>query len=485
MKKNRITWMYFSSNVEKLVRFWFIVSICSFLLFAGWCLARLGLDWMIVIPLSFFLILLTPFKDFFIKNKPRNNLKRYIRVSIISSALLLGFIIEKMNVFSVNEWMKNSIAYIYDTVHPLELYTGPASAFPLSAAEQKKMQKSLSSLQLFPNEIHNKILVSFNIGLAVLNQQKAHFLTSKGVTLALPSPLPDQSIIYYSNLNILTRAVIRNDTLHKIWERKLPGLYLHHWGDSFEDKIYLPGRDFVSLPNTLSSKIGYSYAECNERSAISDTIYIFNLVDGKFQESIRLLPLLAEFGERNPSFLQKISYCKDPIHLNDIQLIKTKEHANFFPDGKVGDMLISLRLTNSIHLIDKDTRKVKWSLMDKFTKQHSPRITNRGTLLIFDNLGSDPQNGASRILEIDISSQNIVGKWEAVNKDFFESKSRGKVDIFDDMLIVQDQDWHSGRNNEMFALDCDENSLSMTCKKQVIFSGKPPHFQFDNAVFLE
>ena len=34
----------------------------------------------------------------------------------------------------------------------------------------------------------------------------------------------------------------------------------------------------------------------------------------------------------------------NPIHFNDIQIIKNHKHASYFENGKIGDILISLEI---------------------------------------------------------------------------------------------------------------------------------------------
>ncbi len=412
--------------------------------------------------------------------------------ALFFAPFLLGNIAASHNAFRVNEWMDNSIYLFKTKLQPVRFFKGNEGKVTVDAVHQKKLQQSLSGLQLYDNNMNSRILVAFRLGLAIVDKKTIHFLTEKGVTLSLPSLLPDRSLLYYSEMDdrfhttngVLTRAVIRNDTLYKIWERKVPKLHLNHWGDAFENQIYYPGRDFSSLPDTVSQAIGYKYATCKQNNAVHDTIRVLDADTGKLKKNIPLLPIIASFKDGNEAMVKNISNCTDPLHTNDIQIIKDDRTAHFFPQGKVGDMLISMRNISTILLLDGDTLQVKWHVTNKTVQQHSPRITDWGTLLVFDNLSSDKQNGRSRITEISIDSGNVLGYWEATGNDYFESYYRGKVTIFKNRIIVQSQDSHS-RNNSMFVLDCPGHPISMACKKTTIFTGKPPNFRYDNAVLLD
>jgi hypothetical protein len=213
------------------------------------------------------------------------------------------------------------------------------------------------------------------------------------------------------------------------------------------------------------------------------------LDSGEHIESIELLPVLARIpGGIGNRIRRGISECKDPIHLNSVRIVGTEEQASFFPDGRVGDMLISLRELNAILLLDGETHEVKWhysaDLSGAFRAQHSPRITDHATILLFDNLGSDYENGRSRILEIDIASRKITGSYEGEGDSFFHSGIRGKVNLLGERIIVQEENGKKGREAGMFILDCEGGQLSASCTRMDVFRGPAPLFNFENAAVL-
>jgi len=181
--------------------------------------------------------------------------------------------------------------------------------------------------------------------------------------------------------------------IEAVWSRKGENV-LHHWGDVFEGKIFVPGRKFVRIPNVTSeSFLSMSFANCGPGDSVSETIEIFDWEDGSYLQSIELLPILSnvEF----PLFRQFLNNCADPIHLNDVVIVKLESHAKLFPEGQVGDLLISMREINTIEQLDRNTHKVKWR-SSLFARQHNPRITDYGTIIVFDNLASSVDNGRSR-----------------------------------------------------------------------------------------
>jgi len=139
-------------------------------------------------------------------------------------------------------------------------------------------------------------------------------------------------------------------------------------------------------------------------------------------------------------------------------------------------------------LLDKHTHRAKWYVFGKntggFTRQHDPRITDRGTIMLFDNLGSDVENGQSRVVEIDIKSRKMVGVYEAKDGGYFHSKVRGKVFLLDNRVYVQQQARKKNKPVTMFILDCPGKYISNKCKRTEIFSGDSRKYQYDNAVIL-
>ena len=96
--------------------------------------------------------------------------------------------------------------------------------------------------------------------------------------------------------------------------------------------------------------------------------------------------------------------------------------------------------------------------------QHSPRITSRGTILVFDNRASNSEYGSSRITELDISDNKIIGIWEGTKKATFQSMEGGRLQLLGDRIFVQESD-----AGNIFELVCPEDRISMECKHRLIF----------------
>jgi hypothetical protein len=103
----------------------------------------------------------------------------------------------------------------------------------------------------------------------------------------------------------------------------------------------------------------------------------------------------------------------DVFHTNTIFVIEEpldQHFAAFDP----GDILISMRNTNTIAVIDGENKTVKWAMRGFWRHQHQPILLSNGNMLVFDNQGGDPESyfksNQSRIIEFHPFTKEI--QWE-------------------------------------------------------------------------
>ncbi|WP_170399630.1 arylsulfotransferase family protein [Ruegeria arenilitoris] len=90
----------------------------------------------------------------------------------------------------------------------------------------------------------------------------------------------------------------------------------------------------------------------------------------------------------------------DPYHINGIVEINEATAAKI-EGAEAGDIAMSLRSSSSLIVVDRYDDVVHRVIMGPMVAQHSPVVTERGTFVLFDNLGGLASQGGSRILEID------------------------------------------------------------------------------------
>ncbi len=487
-------------EMEKAFRLWFIASLSVMTVLTGWSVTQYGLTWgsrLLILLLLCWIPVSLGSANVRSRKKKRTAPQSALAQKTVSIVvfLLCGILIAKTNVLRANDWLSNSVALLQGIVSPVKVYDGDEGRYAMTDAQQKKLHEEFAEIGFNKGALPQRLLMSFKTGLALVDRNDLRFVTDDGFMLALSEALPDGSFMLYNAVSdrlapsqqasakdTFTRAIIRDGVLYKLWERKTAGLYIHHWGDAFDGKIYQPGRTFVQLPTPDSRAIGGSFDRCS-RLSVNDRLLVFDQETGDLLNTVDILPLIGELRQRDDTLAKAIWSCSDPIHFNDVQIVKTDKVAREFPGGQVGDILISMREISTLALLDKDTHAIKWYMRDTWRMQHSPRFTDRGTLLILDNRGGSKENGRSRILEIDVAMKKIIGTWEATGNEYFDTDVRGKLLLLGNKIVVQIQSIDS-KPSGMFVLDCPRFPVSKECTKTDVFNTKIGAFNYDNAVFL-
>lgn len=114
---------------------------------------------------------------------------------------------------------------------------------------------------------------------------------------------------------------------------------------------------------------------------------------------------------RRSSFAELLDHrapAGDVLHTNTVTELAPAE-ATAHPAFSAGDLLISLREIDTIAVVDPDARVVVWARRGPWVAQHEPSVLPDGRLLLFDNRGGE--GGASRVVEVDPDSGEIVWSW--------------------------------------------------------------------------
>lgn len=98
----------------------------------------------------------------------------------------------------------------------------------------------------------------------------------------------------------------------------------------------------------------------------------------------------------------------DPMHTNTLKVLDGR-YADEVPAFAQGNLLLSMRETDHVLVVDPETVSVVWMLQGPWRKQHEPTLVPPGHLLVFDNLGVWPR---SRALELDPRTQRVVWSYD-------------------------------------------------------------------------
>ncbi len=184
-----------------------------------------------------------------------------------------------------------------------------------------------------------------------------------------------------------------------LWKKEL--LTHHFFTLDHRGHIFVPGLELVDSPISIGNT-----------SAIITTakgkIYRDQIVEldpeGNEVERFGVLDLLIDSGRHGLLTHMNTNQldCEDPTHLNDIRVLDDQQ-AGSLPGIEAGDLLISLRNLNTVAIVGRTSKRIKWLSAGTTVGQHSPRVFDHG-ILTLDNLGGDAQLGGTRLVHIDFQS---------------------------------------------------------------------------------
>ncbi len=184
------------------------------------------------------------------------------------------------------------------------------------------------------------------------------------------------------------------------WDGKILWKHLdhaHHWFKVAPDgTIYAP-----AFAGTKMDYFGSTAIKSRCKAPIyNEGVAIYGR-DGVVKKTIHLVDALIKSGF--PGLLYGLQDGCDPIHVNSVDLVRS-EVAHRIPGAAGGDLLLSLRESSSLVLLDPASAKVKKVFAGHTVAQHSAHILPDGTVAVFDNLGGDRALGGSRIVRIDLAT---------------------------------------------------------------------------------
>lgn len=244
----------------------------------------------------------------------------------------------------------------------------------------------------------------------------------------------------------------------------------HQWLKVYNNKLYVPGSSYENYPVKFQKIVQFSNLKNCFGKYRQDTVEIVNLLNGHHIQTISIFDKIFsnKYFDNNSFFVN----CLDPLHLNDIEIIDSSNKANFFTDGKIGDVLISSRELHSLFLFDRDTHEIKWSFSNITTLQNSPIITETGKILLLDNDSKNVSNGKSRVVYIDINSKKIIKEIAAKEGEYFESIFRGKLQILNNKIFISEQ-----LRGRLLYVECEDVNEGLNCSEiKLLIDFKRPFY---------
>ncbi len=139
---------------------------------------------------------------------------------------------------------------------------------------------------------------------------------------------------------------------------------------------------------------------------IDDTVTILSGSGAKRKE----ISILAAFvGSDYEPLLDTVrrDLLGDIMHANAVQYVDASTAAEF-PFARAGQLLISMREINAIALLDTESERIVWADTGMWRRQHEPQMLDNGRILLFDNQGYRGEEGATRVMEYDPLTGDIL-----------------------------------------------------------------------------
>ena len=450
-------------TIDIFLKYFFYISLGVTLVFIGWLIDYVNVktQQFDFINFGFYLKILVIILFLLILIKYKNNF-----IIIFFFLFLLGSNLYQSNYLDIN----NKLTLILkQTIFKVSLVNKVKKVFTLG---QKTKQLNIDDLA-FNKEFDGKIIIrkeGFE-NVYVLDTKKKKLYEIFDALSKDDKILPiyikkvndlEYEFLYY-NLSFLVKTKLNsNFKIEEIIWKKEFDFYFHHWGDVFDNKLYIPTSRPSSYPIKYQKKFLNNFKDCNNSIFPYETIDVFDLQDGSHIKTYNLFENLWKIEELNN---KKYNFqCDDPLHLNDVRVIKNIDDKNNFFNSNVGDIYVSFGSLDSIALYDQENN-IKNYLVGNMVTQHSPRLIDNKKILIFDNKGSDRIFGQSRIVSFNTETKKLSGIYEGDIQNFFESSVAGRLQIYDNKIYV-----NSSTESKLFELNCNEIDILKNCRKKEILN---------------
>jgi hypothetical protein len=235
----------------------------------------------------------------------------------------------------------------------------------------------------------------------------------------------DRALLYPNGEVVFTfdyEGLVKIDRCSRVlW--KVPFVTHHSIYEDAEGNLWVPGRKLLHQPEKRLPLI--------EPPIFED--YILKISpDGRILEQISVLDVLYQSDDKALLFANGLWQTKNAVadisHMNDIKILE-KPIAGKFPLFNAGDIMVSMRNLNLIVVLDRSTKKIKWSMTGPYIKQHDPHFLPNGRISVYDNRADFADGkilGGSRILSIDPVTRKVNTVYEGDARNSFFSNMQGE-----------------------------------------------------------
>jgi hypothetical protein len=152
--------------------------------------------------------------------------------------------------------------------------------------------------------------------------------------------------------------------------------------------------------------------------------------DGNLVREFSILEAFEKSPFASAPEARKVPKKGDIYHTNAIEVLDGSL-ADRIPAFAKGNVLISMRQTSMLAVVDMSLEEVVWVASDLWLEQHDPKVLANGNILLFDNNGGNVERfmrgrgGESRVLEFDPVTQEVDWSYAGSSSEAFYTKMCG------------------------------------------------------------
>ena len=225
--------------------------------------------------------------------------------------------------------------------------------------------------------------------------------------------------------------------------------------------------DIAVAPNGGIYLLGQSvnekgYADYPELTPpfIDDTIMVVS-PDGAVRKELSVVQAFLNSQYAPFLALMNTNLLGDVMHTNAVEYIDAAT-AEKFGFAEEGYLLISMREMNVIAVLDPAGERIVWAQTGLWQGQHEPLMLDNGRIMIFDNLGSRGDGGATRIIEFDPAKGSIDWSFTGSAKEPLHSPVYGSIQRL-------------ANGNTMIVESTNGRAMEVTAGGKVVWDFRSPH----------
>ncbi|MEK7792889.1 MAG: arylsulfotransferase family protein [Candidatus Hydrogenedentota bacterium] len=253
-------------------------------------------------------------------------------------------------------------------------------------------------------------------------------------------------------------AVFENVGLIKLdWDSNLLWTYS---GGAHHDLEVTPSGEILVLTQELRR-----FPEIDEHKNVVDNSIVVLSSDGVELRRVSILDCIANSDYR--ALLGHTPRRIDVLHTNTIERLDRALAGNG-PAFREGNLLVSIRATDTVGIIDFDAKSLVWAVTGMWNAQHQPTFLSNGNLLVFDNYaGSD----RSRVVEMDPRTQAVIWSYPGPNERPIFSNGSGSCDRLPN-------------GNTLISISREGRAIEVTPEHEIVWEFVNPHQFVENGATM-